>query len=89
MDIKEMLNSCDPNTLKAFFEYNEWDSSPIDKILTSGEPYKISHLDIDGKALIELGYRGEKIGEILEHLRRTVIKEPHKNNKSDLIKEIP
>ena len=30
-----------------------------------------------------------KIGEILEYLRQVVIKEPYKNLKEDLIKEIP
>lgn len=88
-DIKEMLNICESNVLKAFFEYCEWDTSKIDRILALGEPYKISHLKIDGRTLINLGYKGEKIGEILEHLRKTVIKEPNKNNKEDLIKEIP
>lgn len=88
-DIKQMLNIAETETLKAYFEYREWDSYTIDKIIASGEPYKISHLKIDGKALIELGYKGEKIGEILEHLRHTVVKEPHKNHKDALIKEIP
>lgn len=88
-DIKEMLNIADCEILKAYFEYREWDSSQIDKILASGEPYKISHLKIDGKSLIELGYKGEKIGEILEYLRQIVVKEPKKNHKDTLIKEIP
>ncbi|MBR4100027.1 MAG: CCA tRNA nucleotidyltransferase [Clostridia bacterium] len=88
-DIKEMLNICGDEILKDFFIYNEWDVSPIERIVKSGEPYKISHLKIDGKALIELGYKGEKIGEILEHLRKAVIESPHKNNTEDLIKEIP
>ncbi len=88
-DIKEMLNICDNEILKEFFIYKEWDLSPVERILASGEPYKISHLEIDGKALIKLGYKGEKIGEILEHLRQTVIYAPNKNNPQDLIKEIP
>ncbi len=88
-DIKEMLNLCNNDILKAYFEYREWDITPIDDILISGEPYKISHLKISGKDLVELGYKGEKIGEILEHLRNVVITKPYKNNKADLIKEIP
>ena len=88
-DIKEMLNLCDSETLKAFFELNEWDISPINEILSNGEPYKISHLCIDGKGLIALGYKGEKIGEILEYLRKAVIKDPSKNNIDDLKKLIP
>lgn len=88
-DIKEMLNVAEIKTLKSYFEYREWDTLKIDKIISSGEPYKISHLKIDGKALIGLGYKGEQIGKILEHLRRVVINEPHKNHKEALIKEIP
>lgn len=88
-DIKEMLNISNPDILKAFFEYKEWDKSPILEIIKTNEPYKISHLAIDGKTLIELGYKGEKIGEILEHLRKTVINNPSKNNRKDLLKEIP
>jgi tRNA nucleotidyltransferase (CCA-adding enzyme) len=88
-DIKEMLNITNPETLKAFFELNEWDSSQIDKIINSGEPYKISHLAIGGKSLIEKGFEGEQIGEILEHLRKVVINDPAKNNPQDLLNQIP
>lgn len=88
-EIKELLNICDSDILKDFFDYKEWDKSGIDTVLTSGEPYKISHLKIDGKKLIELGYKGEKIGSILEHLRKAVVINPQKNNVDDLIKEIP
>ena len=84
-----MLNITNPDTLKAFFELNEWDISPIDKILNSGEPYKISHLTIGGKTLIEKGFKGEQIGEILEHLRKVVINDPTKNNPQDLLNQIP
>lgn len=88
-EIKELLNLYDSDVLKNFFDYKEWNKSPIDNVLALGEPYKISHLKIDGKKLVELGYKGEKIGFILEHLRKTVIEDPQKNNVGDLIKEIP
>ncbi len=88
-DIKEMLNTCDADILKAFFEYKDLNADLIDEVLQSVEPYKISHLKIDGKTLLELGYKGGKIGEILEHLRKTVIKDPLKNTKENLLKEIP
>ncbi len=87
-DIKEMLNICPPDILKAYFEYKERNTDIIDAILQSGEPYKISHLKIDGKTLLELGYKGEKIGEILESLRQKVIKNPQINNYDSLIREI-
>ncbi len=88
-DIKEMLNIASPEVLMAFFDYKEWDKTPIEEIEKNNEPYKISHLCIDGKTLTELGFKGEKIGEILEHLRQAVIKEPTKNQKELLLKEIP
>lgn len=88
-DIKEMLNLSNPEILTAFFDYKEWDKTQIKKIIANNEPYKISHLDIDGKTLTELGFGGAKIGEILEHLRQVVIKEPQKNKKDLLLKEIP
>ena len=88
-DIKEMLNTCDCDILKAFFEYKGLDTTLIDKILHSKEPYKISHLKIDGRMLLELGYKGEKIGEILEHLRKTVVSDPSKTTQEKLLKEIP
>ncbi len=88
-DLKEMLNLCNPDTLKAFFVFREWDYSLIDEIISNNEPYKISHLEIDGKTLLDMGYKGEKVGEILEHLRKIVIISPQKNNKKDLLKEIP
>ena len=55
--------------------------------VTNGETFR--NLKIDGKTLLELGYKGEKIGEILEHLRKIVIKDPKKNTKENLLKEIP
>jgi hypothetical protein len=88
-DIKEMLNLCDSETVKSFFRLQEWDKSIIDEILKNNEPYKITHLAIGGKTLTDLGYKGEKIGEILEHLRRIVVANPQKNNPQDLINEIP
>ncbi len=88
-DIKEMLNLCEYDILKAFFEYKGLETTLIDKVIRSGEPYKIRHLKIDGRMLLELGYKGEKIGEILEHLRKTVVSDPSKNTKEKLLKEIP
>lgn len=88
-EVKEMLNLCESDILKAFFEYKEWDTTVIDDVLSSGEPYKISHLKIDGKKLVQLGYKGEKIGVILEHLRKIVVLNPQKNTEENLINEIP
>lgn len=88
-DIKEMLNISSPEYTLAFFEYKEWDTKDLKQILQNHEPYKISHLDIDGKTLISLGFKGKEIGEILERLRKIVVNEPQKNKKEILINEIP
>lgn len=88
-DIKEMLNIASPEILTDFFTFKNLDSKPILEVLNSGEPYLISHLKINGNDLKEMGYAGEKIGEILEKLLKIVIKHPEKNNKKDLLKEIP
>lgn len=89
IDLKEMLNICDNEILKEYFLYKEWDFSDAQRIIDTNEPYKISQLKIDGKALIELGYKGEEIGKILDHLRQVVIKDQNKNKYENLIKEIP
>ncbi len=88
-DIKEMLNISSPEILKDFFLLKNLDVFALQKVLDSGEPYSTTHLKIDGNTLKDMGYKGEKIGEILEHLRKTVTTHPEKNNKKDLLKEIP
>ena len=88
-DIKEMLNIATPEILTDFFILKNLNLNLIKEVLESGEPYLISHLEIDGNTLKQMGYKGEQIGEILEGLRKTVIKHPKKNNKKDLLKEIP
>ena len=88
-DIKEMLNTANANTLNDFFVLKGLDTEKLENVINSGEPYKISHLKINGNDLINMGYKGEEIGKILEHLRKTVIKNPKKNTKENLLKEIP
>ena len=47
--------------------------------------YKISDLDINGKILKDLGYKGKEIGEKLNFLLDEVIKNPLLNKKDILI----
>ena len=89
VDIKEMLNISTPEWVLDFFRYKEWDTADLKQILKDGEPYKISDLDINGQDLISLGFKGKKIGDILEHLRKIVVNDPQKNKKEILLKEIP
>ena len=57
------------------------------EILENGEPYKISDLKISGKNLINMGISGEKIGETLEYLRKSVVYNPEQNKKSVLLQK--
>ena len=57
----------------------------LNEIENLKEFYTIKDLDIDGKVLINLGYKGKEIGDILEFLLDNVIKKPSLNNKDILI----
>jgi tRNA nucleotidyltransferase (CCA-adding enzyme) len=57
----------------------------IDDILAKGEPYAISHLDINGDDLIAAGIpAGPLVGKILRGMLDLVIMNPNKNNKKFL-----
>lgn len=57
----------------------------LNEIENSKECYKISDLDINGKILKDLGYKGKDIGEKLNFLLDEVIKNPLLNKKDILI----
>lgn len=58
----------------------------IKEILDESQVYEQKQLAIDGKDVIELGYKeGKIIGEILNYLFERVLEEPEKNNREDLI----
>ena len=50
-----------------------------------GSVYTLSKLDIDGKDLITLGYRGKQIGDILNYLLDMVMRGRILNKKQELI----
>ena len=58
------------------------------KIIKEKQPYSIKDLDISGKDLMELGYEGKEIGEILNFMLDKVIENESLNNKNTLIKLI-
>ena len=87
-DIKEMLNLSEISVLNDYFTLLEKSPEKIQKIINSGEPYSIKHLSISGNDLVNLGYSGEKIGDILENLRKFVIANPSKNTKKDLLEKV-
>ena len=57
----------------------------LNEIENLKECYTIKDLDIDGKVLINLGYKGKEVGDILEFLLDKVIKKPSINHKDILI----
>ena len=59
----------------------------LSEILANGEPYRICDLKIGGKELIKLGISGERIGETLEALRRSVSADPRLNTEELLLKK--
>ena len=57
-------------------------------ILKNNIPYSLKDLNISGKDLIELGFKGKEIGEILNLLLERVIESPQDNTREKLIELI-
>lgn len=57
----------------------------LNEIKDKNEPYKISHLDIGGNDIINLGYNGKTVGEKLEFLLNQVIQNPSLNSREKLL----
>ncbi len=60
----------------------------LNEIIKNGEPYKISHLDIKGEDLMNMGISGSNIGITLERLLDFVIQSPEENRCDILMKKI-
>lgn len=60
----------------------------IEEEIKKNTPLFIKDLDITGNDLIEKGKEGKEIGDTLEYLMRIVLKNPEKNRKEILLKEI-
>ncbi len=57
------------------------------RIIAEGQPYQVSHLQINGRDLIKLGYKaGREIGDTLKMLLDEVVIDPSLNNRDYLIK---
>lgn len=56
-----------------------------EQIINSNEPYKLSHLAVNGDDLIKLGYKGSEIKHELDRLLDRVIEDKNCNNKEYLI----
>lgn len=91
-EIKRLLNRYDIKPVTDYLEYISLFSaadtkvalSEIRDILNLNEPYKISHLKIDGNDLKTLGITGKDTGDTLEFLLEKVTDNPSLNQKEKL-----
>lgn len=94
-EIKEMLYLTSPSSAENYFDYRSAYGKDcaaardmLTEIIKNGEPYRISELKIGGRDLKKCGISGRAIGETLEKLRRSVLKNPELNTRSELIKAV-
>lgn len=94
-EIKEMLYLTSPSSAENYFDYRSAYGKDcaaardmLTEIIKNGEPYRISELKIGGRDLKKCGISGRAIGETLEMLRRSVLKNPELNTRSELIKAV-
>lgn len=57
----------------------------VKSILEFGEAYTERHLAVNGKDILALGYRGKEVGEVLEFLITSVIKDDLENDRDTLL----
>lgn len=94
-EIKEMLYLTSYSSAENYFDYRSAYGKDcaaardmLTEIIKNGEPYRISDLKIGGRDLKKCGISGRAIGETLEKLRRSVLKNPELNTRSELIKAV-
>lgn len=86
ISVKTALSQYNEDTVKASIILNGGDPSVIENIKQDNEPYKISHLAINGDDLKAANIEEKKIGLILNLLLQEVIKKPELNKKEILLK---
>lgn len=72
----------------AFGVNTEIQKTLLEEIITQKEPYLISHLEINGEILKNLGITGKRSGNILKLLQKEVILNPKNNTKEKLTEYI-
>ncbi|MEG1408317.1 MAG: CCA tRNA nucleotidyltransferase [Terrisporobacter sp.] len=101
IQIKKVLKDINMDIFKTYLEickgilYNNKNNEIIDNIINilkkieeNNECYTIKNLDINGTDIMNLGYKNEKIGLILNYLLDEVIKNPNINKKNILIEKV-
>lgn len=86
IECKIALKRFDKTTLCSALTLSGADTKTVEKIIESGEPYKVAHLALSGNDLIKLNYSGKAVGELLEKLTLYVIEHPSQNNKESLLR---
>ncbi|MBQ6825989.1 MAG: CCA tRNA nucleotidyltransferase [Clostridia bacterium] len=92
VDIKRLLGKYGTQILEDYFKIYEIISNEntsalntiLNEITSNNEPYLIKHLEINGRELEALGYKGSEIKEKLELLIEKVIENPNLNQKENL-----
>ncbi len=95
-DIKVLLNKFGEKDFFTFLDYKSaFDEKDYEKIriaakeiLKNKEPYRVCDLKINGKDLLNNGYKNEKISEKLNELIDLVIQEKIQNSREELLKLI-
>jgi len=94
-EIKKCLNRIGPELFEDLLELKRdaHDDKEIEvvrklarEVILKNEPYRISDLEIDGHAVMALGYKGREVGEVLESLLDKVTENPSLNTRSSLEK---
>lgn len=91
-DVKLLLSKYDNEIFELYLEFLIAQNFKTNKInefyqetLKNNEPYKISHLDINGNDILSLGISGTNIGIEMNKLLNKVINNPELNKKEILI----
>ena len=83
-DIKAQNISYIPERLNKVYKINDI----LNQVLNEEQCFNLKDLNINGYDLINLGYKGKEIGEILNTLLNKVINDEIPNDKEKLLKEI-
>ena len=95
-ELKKLLCIASPEIMNDYLDFKnfafgvntETQKTLLEEITTQKEPYLISHLEINGEILKNLGITGKRSGNILKLLQKEVILNPKNNTKEKLMEII-
>ncbi|MBQ2995319.1 MAG: polynucleotide adenylyltransferase, partial [Peptococcaceae bacterium] len=59
----------------------------LHQILDRGDCCTLKQLEVTGKDIMALGYKGRAVGDVLEHLLKLVLVDPSRNDKAYLMEQ--